>query len=480
MSSPWRARGISSPAQNGLGDKLALLESAFSEAANASLDAEDPVLAAALHLLRQSTSSTSGARTSVAPLRVELRRLYAAIADCHDSLDSLQRSRDRVMSTSRSGFLRTITDLVGPHPEDRTWRDEWPELTKAQAGGFTSKRSLEPAVSWRDMPEIEPSSPGSPGSPVDKRIFSRRSANRISANSSIFLMCKTVKVDQVNSMVAFGWPREDAEMFVTIDSVSRPIAQALRDSDPRFAAATHTICSKLYERGLSQSVLPPMLYCHLYGVASLTAADEAWHDLLKPDLTGFQGLTSMALVTGTDIPNNFTSGGFAVRIRDGIRIYYDVDDEIPYMVVGKNPGEVPEPFTAPVVGFESAEVDQDGQIHAAVMTAKHSGTFPPNCLFALERIEEGFVHNGVHVQQQVRAERRTRTEARRTRQQRSRQLRTSHTWRRTPPQLYVVSATYLKPAAPDEDGGDDNSGSKFATPTLRYATREVCSSVQIQ
>ena len=156
-----------------------------------------------------------------------------------------------------------------------------------------------------------------------------------------------------------------------------------------------------------------MLYCHLYGAASLTEQDPAWDDLLKPDDNGFKGLTSMALVTGTNIPNNFTSGGFAIRVRDGIRIFYDVTDPMPYKVVGKISGQEPEPFTAPVVGFESSGVDQDGHVHAAVMTAEYSGTFPPNCLFALERIQkDGFWHNGIHVQQQARTSLRgVRTEA---------------------------------------------------------------------
>ena len=76
------------------------------------------------------------------------------------------------------------------------------------------------------------------------------------------------------------------------------------------------------------------------------------------------------------------------------------------------------------------------------MTARHSGTFPPNCLFRLKRVipkEVGFVHEPTSV--------------------------------RVMQQLLVVSATYLPP---QEEVNDEDGGSKYASTTfLNYASRNV-------
>ena len=243
-----------------------------------------------------------------------------------------------------------------------------------------------------------------------------------------------MKAVQLESMVAFGWERDDAATFVALSAASRPIARALCAREPCYAASTYAICRQLYTYGRAQETMPPMLYCHLQGPAGLAEDDDGWLQLLKPDSTGFQGLTSRGLVTGTDIAENFTTDGFAIRLRDGIRIFYDTKDPSPYT-----------PMDSPVVGFESVPetVCDDGRVsvHEAVMTAKNSGTFPPNTLFRLKRVvpkEEGFVHEatGVRVMQQ----------------------------------LLVVRATYLPP--PDDDLAAYNlPASRFATPTLQYASR---------
>jgi len=240
------------------------------------------------------------------------------------------------------------------------------------------------------------------------------------------------KARQIEVMVEEGWGPDDAKEFVVLSTASRPIARALCERNSRFAASTHAICRRLYDHGRTQTTLPPLLYCHLDGPGGLAAGDAAWHELLKPDMTGFQGFTSMSLTVASNIDQNFTPEGFAVRMRDGMRIFYDTDDPTPYV-----------PTDSPVVAFESAPpTEQEGRLclHAAVRTGPHSGTFPPHTLFRLHRIactkEEGFIApNGVRVMQQ----------------------------------LFIVRATYASPL-PVELGLERAPG-RFATPTLQYATR---------
>eukprot|EP00966_Prymnesium_polylepis_P164442 3801887-Prymnesium_polylepis.1 len=139
-------------------------------------------------------------------------------------------------------------------------------------------------------------------------------------------------------MIENGWELASAEMFVVLSTATRPLARALHENSPQFAASTHTICSELYARERQQKDVPPMLFCHLRGPSSLTAEDDNWNHLTDADSSGFRGLTSVAIVTVTDIPANFHQNGFAIRMRDGVRIFYDLLDPAPY-----------EPIDSPVV-----------------------------------------------------------------------------------------------------------------------------------
>jgi len=317
----------------------------------------------------------------ITEMRRGIKALYGALAELHDSLDALQSDRTN-RASSRAGFLLTLTDIIGPRPP-HSWQAEWPALSAAL-----------------------------PGTPSLEDILH-------------------LKAHQIASMIAFGWEQEAAETFSILEAAFKPMAHALRGHSKEYAAATHTLCRTLFERGRRQTEVPQMLYCHLLGPASLTEDEDGWHRLLEPDITGFQGLTSAAPVTVSDIPNNFHPDGFAIRLsKDGIRIKYDLTDPTPYT-----------PMPGPVVGFESAPEDEHG-VHSAVMTGKHSGSFPPNCLFRLKRVvpaEEGFIHapTGVRVMQQ----------------------------------LLVVSASYLPPLEADDDD-QGSPGSKFATPTLQYGSRD--------
>ena len=61
--------------------------------------------------------------------------------------------------------------------------------------------------------------------------------------------------------------RREAERQLA--ALEAPMADALRAGNPVFAASTHKICAMLFERVREQTEIPPLLYCHLTGPASL-------------------------------------------------------------------------------------------------------------------------------------------------------------------------------------------------------------------
>ena len=77
-----------------------------------------------------------------------------------------------------------------------------------------------------------------------------------------------------------GWPEADACAFELLASLRKPLAQALRADDPRFAASTYTICTALANAAVRQQAstrpVAPALYRNLYGVSGLVNDDPAW------------------------------------------------------------------------------------------------------------------------------------------------------------------------------------------------------------
>eukprot|EP00966_Prymnesium_polylepis_P019326 445850-Prymnesium_polylepis.1 len=131
---------------------------------------------------------------------------------------------------------------------------------------------------------------------------------------------------QIAELRRFGWSEKMAKAFSCIGAFSNPLALALNNGSQEFAATTYFVCDALARIGRRHQVIPPPMYCHLRGPASLTHADLAWDKLLMADKTGFCGLTSSAMVTLTDLPQNFTPDGFAVCMRDGVRLFYATFD----------------------------------------------------------------------------------------------------------------------------------------------------------
>ena len=341
-------------------------------------------------------------------LRASIQALYGTLRELHAALGAtLLAETER--QTSRQDYLLTLSDLIGPPPA-RDWRDEWQRLSMA-----IPQAAEESAPATADAAKREA---------AHHRRYSQVCKLELSRMAEL-------KAEQIRKMVEFGWEPDEAVTFAVLSAASQPLAQALKENSQRYAASTYTICRQLYARAGAQEALPPMLYCHLLnGPGALAIEDKGWFGILKPDAHGFQGITSKALVTATDIANNFAPSGFAIRVHhSGLRIFYDVNSPEPYR-----------PIDSPVVGFESAPADHYGA-HAAVMTAAHSGSFPPNTLFKVKRKipkDVGFVHErtGVRVMQE----------------------------------LLVVSATFCQPAVDEADAAEMTAG-RFSTPTLQYVSR---------
>ena len=67
-------------------------------------------------------------------LRESIVSLYGMLGELHATLDAHGRGDGSFRrSTSRRAFLLTLKDLIGPMPDDRTWREEWPMVASAIA-----------------------------------------------------------------------------------------------------------------------------------------------------------------------------------------------------------------------------------------------------------------------------------------------------------------------------------------------------------
>ena len=131
-------------------------------------------------------------------------------------------------ASTRTSYLRTLRELIGPLPKGRTWRDE---------------------IKF---------------SPVDFESTIRPT------------------VDQF--VQALGWPRGDAETFLVL-------ARALRNGDTKYAASAYALCDAFFcavKRNQTDATPPQDMYTAL---DELPAAD-GWADIEKPDRNGFRGVTS--------------------------------------------------------------------------------------------------------------------------------------------------------------------------------------------
>jgi hypothetical protein len=181
-------------------------------------------------------------------MRIQLQQVTAQTAQLRKLITRSQRGE--VLST-RSGFLRTLSSIIGPPPHSGTWRDEWDALSIAQQellGGDIIA--------------------------LDKFTEMRQK--------------------QIKAAVAAGWVEEHAVVCELLIRRRAPLAKYLSLGDPCFAACTYALTDAIDEVARSQmrsgeSEKCRKMFKHLHGQYSLSEADPAWASLGTPDQNGFNG-----------------------------------------------------------------------------------------------------------------------------------------------------------------------------------------------
>ena len=337
--------------------------------------------------------------------------------------------------TSRAGHLRSLPELIGPPPPNRTWEDEW---VKLKAESYRLSGQGEATVEEDEAYVRE-------NDPIEKYVAQ----------------------DGVQSDIAYlveqGWPSDNAKVYALLFTCLDALARALSERDSCYAASTYAISETLFaqryggapemqpgdaatarqvlasmrtsrapaaaapmrRRSATYNQLPPAMYTNLNGLFSLASRDPQWEEIETPDGTGFRGLTSAALVHATFEPQNFTEEGFMVNTtdpNDPTKAVLEVQD-------------------SDIVCFRSDKDDELGA-HSAILTSDSSGDFPPNTLFRLQggyEAGEWEAPGGVFPMQR----------------------------------LLVVTATYQPPRAGITGIAQDNGGSKMCgTSNLLYNKRE--------
>ena len=281
-----------------------------------------------------------------------LRRVHE---NSHHTSQAAQQALAKLLPTatpsSRAGYLRTLPAILGEKPA-RKWQEEWVELQQEHLGSSSSAGTT------------------------------CNGGNTTGAKASIKAAQEEVvkKKKYIDDLIAAGWDRQHAEAFMLLATVPRPLAQALEKRDNQFAASTYAL-SEAVQYGIdlqrerhrnegAQIRIAPKLYKNLYGDGGLESADPAWGDIERADHTGFQGLTSYMFVRASCRADNFTAEGFWGTNKRKER------DAPKYVLIPSD-----------VVCFESAPMDDVGH-HEALMTAEDIGSFPPNTLYHLVRVEE--------------------------------------------------------------------------------------------
>ena len=191
-------------------------------------------------LLKPLDAALSNARAVAAHQGDEaaaLRHLLLSCATVSSSALALLESAEGHISqagSSRSGYLLTLDELVGPKPTDRSWRDEWLALKQETAlrMGFPSP---------------------TPEDTLGNGMYSCTSKVRDYQ-------------DQVQFKLERGWQREHAEAHVCLSGVtSAAIAASVKECSPRYAASVHIISEGLSHAACNMGAPAPTTYYWLHG-----------------------------------------------------------------------------------------------------------------------------------------------------------------------------------------------------------------------
>ena len=191
-------------------------------------------------------------------------------------------------------------------------------------------------------------------------------------NESVEAFLRTLAAN-IEDKVADGWSRHHAEAYQLITNcVAAPLAAAVAECSPRYAAATHAVCAALADAGARQAEPAPLCYWHLKGKFGLATKDPAWGALLRDDAA-----------PGTSLVTNGQAKGV---IGD--------EDDFPeeggdFHVYGGTGGEFSyQPVDSDVVAFRSAP--PEGELLRSMIDTGEGLNFalPPLATVTLEQVQE--------------------------------------------------------------------------------------------
>ena len=124
----------------------------------------------------------------------------------------------------------------------------------------------------------------------------------------------------IEPLVAAGWKREDAELYILLSPCRMALSRALKDRDPCYAASTHQLNAAIF-RSRGEATVAPPLYVNVSPFL-----ERGFRTLELPDRTGFQGLTTTAIVKAFRDPGCFTAEGYCHPVAPGKYVScYDTD-----------------------------------------------------------------------------------------------------------------------------------------------------------
>ena len=235
-----------------------------------------------------------------------------------------------------------LTLVIGPRPEERTWCDEWVPL-------WLERARLEGKVyEWPVPPEYLLQAGGS-----DSVMTSQRD-----------------QASAIDSVVALGWKRPLAMAFTLLNNLfAAPLAHAVAERSPRYAAATHMICTALAQGAAKQQAVAPLCYKNLSGPGGLADADPAWQ----------------ALLTGAGLGASLVTNGAATGWSDA-RCFPEEGGVFCNCVFRGGKG-VFEPADSDVVAFRSAP-GEAGEARSLIQVGPEAFALPPLSTVTLEQAQE--------------------------------------------------------------------------------------------
>jgi hypothetical protein len=274
----------------------------------------------------------------------KLLQLRKAATQAQDLLDAIEDGLKPLLyhgtRSERSGVVRDLRDQIGPPPINRSWQDEWKEMTV---------ENFQFCPFLRTLPE---------GREAEERLVTCSVAEQEAGEGF---------PTAIKDKIELGWGEAEAKIYSMLFSRKGPIARALRDGDDRYAASTYAMCNAIFKQQQVASLRgkDPM-YTHLTGLAGLSTSEPKWDSLTDADRTGFRGLTSSAVTSADNDPVRFT-----------------VDGHCAYHYAEKAMKAV----DSDVVCFMPREADTKSA-HAPILIHPMYGAFPPNTLYRLIDIKE--------------------------------------------------------------------------------------------